>query len=145
MSQIDRRKHLPHQEEPIAAPGDVAAHSAKALDFDGDILSMPIARDVFQCHRVRTVVLDRNPADGRVEDVFAIPDAAQMTECHRDADCPVAAHAQEPDVIEKDHTGRAFRLRRCREQVADDKVRATRFTDHRPAKRVAMSANRSRC
>src|SRR5712691_4418512 len=72
----------------------------------------------------------------------AAADAAEMGERHGHADGPVAAHAQDADVIEEDHAGHAARIDWLTEQGTDKDIRAARFVDHGGAKGIVSLAEK---
>ena len=120
------------EEEPIAAPRHVPRDVADAFDGDRHVRRQAIAGDVFQRHRVPSVVIERNAAHGRFEQVPARGDPSQVAQRDGDADRSVAAHAEIADVVEEDHAGDAGRILGRAQQRTDQHVGAARLADDRP-------------
>ncbi len=117
------------QEEPIAAPGDVARDDAETLDLDANALQMPEALDVVDGRIISVDQFDADDPDRRLEAMAAGADAAEMRQRHRGADRPMAAHAEKADVVEEDQPGGASRILRLAQQRADQRVEAARLVD----------------
>ena len=117
------------QEEPVAAPGDVAGDDAETLDLDANVLEMPVAIDVVDDRVISVDQFDADHADRRLEAMAPRSDATEMRQRRRGADRPVAAHAEKADVVEEDQTGGASRILRLAQQRADQRVEAARLVD----------------
>ena len=117
------------EEEPVAAPGDIAVDAADAGDVERDGGGAAIAGDVADGGAAIGVEARFDGAAVGVDAADAGADAAQVGEGDHEADGAVAAHVEEADVIEEDHAGLAGGVVRLAEQGADDGVVAARLID----------------
>src|SRR6185312_5872731 len=92
-------------EEPVAAPGDIATHRAIARHVDAQVGRVPVASDIVQGNTPVLVQLHPDLAHGGVQVVPAGGDLAQMRQRADDPDGAVPAHAEVADVVEEDHAG----------------------------------------
>ncbi len=128
------------EEEPVAAPRDVAVQYAVAGHRHRHLARVAPRRDVGQRHPTVGVQLGAHRADRRVDRVHAGAQPSQMCEGGDDADRAVAAHAEVADVVEEDHAAGAAGVLGWREQRAHEHVIAARLVDERTAPRVAFGA-----
>ncbi len=117
------------QEEPVAAPGDVAADPADAGHFDADLATVAVGRHVAHADRAVLVEGRLDLADRRLDAVHAGTDPPEVCQRGDQADGAVAAHAEVATVVEEDHSGTGFGIDRCAEQGADQYVAAARLED----------------
>ena len=139
---VERLAVVVDEEEPVAAPGDVADDRAEARrrrprrpSPAGSSATLSIATRLRPVERRRR---RRRPASRAGASPGADP--AQVGQRDGHADRAVAAHAEVADVVEEDHAGRARRVGRLAEQRADHHVRAARLVDHGRAERVVPVA-----
>jgi len=126
----DRFPHRPlRQEEPIAAPGDIAGDEPQTLDLDANRLQMPIALDILDGRFISAGQFDRDDSDRRLEAMGAKADTAEVGKRHRRADRGVAAHAKIADIVEEYQAGGAARVFRFAQQRAHKRVIAARLVD----------------
>ena len=123
----DAQVVLGDQEEPVAAPGDVAGHAAVARYLQADGLAVAVGRHVAHAHRAVVVQRRLDGADRRLDLVHAGFDPAQVGEGHHQADGAVAAHAQVAAVVEEDHPGAGLGIDRLAVQRADQHIAAARL------------------
>jgi len=126
--------------KPVAAPGNVAGDSAMALDFDGDIFSVAISRDVAHRDKSAAMRLRTNVSDRRFDSDAARLELTEVGEGGDQADGAVAAHADKSNVVKEDNAELVGRVRRLTEECADDGVITARFIDDGGAKLVVMFA-----
>src|SRR5262249_36981499 len=143
IGEIQRLSVLTDEEEPVAAPGDVAADLADALDRDADIRGMAIARHVLDGDAVPPRVLERDDADRRFQAIGAGADTAEVGKRDRNADRPVTTHADGAHVVEVDHAGDTGRINRLTQDGPNDHIGAARLVDDRGAKPVEALAQDS--
>src|SRR5579863_4272142 len=95
------------EEEPVAAPRDIALDLAEPLDLDRDRFGEAITLDILDngCRIVDQ--FDADDSDRRLEAMAPSPEAPHMGERDGEADRPVAAHAEIADIVEEDDARRA--------------------------------------
>ncbi|MFT5130465.1 MAG: UDP-glucose 4-epimerase, partial [Rhodothermales bacterium] len=118
-----------YQEEPVAAPGDVAMHVAESGHIDRHSCSAAIAAHVTDGHASVWKECSGNIANGCFELMFAGADASEMGQCGDDADGAMSAHAEIADVVEKDDARCGLRTARRAEQGADQHIAAAWLED----------------
>jgi hypothetical protein len=121
------------EEEPVAAPRDVADHPADAGDVERHVRAVPVGRDVGDLHRVRVEERGDHRSDRRVHAVGAERDAAQVVQGHEQTDRAVAAHAEAADVVEEEDAGRRVRVVGRQQERTDHRRMAAGFAHHRVA------------
>src|SRR5579863_802637 len=95
------------EEEPVAAPRDIALDLAEPLDLDRDRARESMALDILDDGRLVIDKLDADDSDRRLEAMAPSPEAPHMGERDGEADRPVAAHAEIADIVEEDDARRA--------------------------------------
>jgi hypothetical protein len=135
---FDRARRSVDQEEPIAAPGDIARDDAETLDGDFQAPPMDVARHVLDGGFVAAVKLDRDDSDRRLETVNACPDATHVRESHCSADGAVTAHAEKAGVVEEDEPCGAAWVDRLAKQRADHGVESAWFVERKGASVVVL-------
>src|SRR6202008_2929170 len=101
-----------HNEEPVAAPGYIAAHRPVTWNINHHAGRSSVAWNIRYCHLSVVVEIGFDDADRSFDPVTARTDALQVRERNHETNCAVAAHAQIADVVEEDHAG--FTRRTCR-------------------------------
>ncbi|MDQ1132240.1 hypothetical protein QE386_000835 [Pseudoxanthomonas winnipegensis] len=139
MIQVDRARRLFGDEEPVAAPGDVAGDLAVAGDLHGHRGGVAIALHVVDRDPAIGLQRGADRADRRLDQVLARTDPAELGQGPHHADRAVPAHAQVADVVEEDHAGAGIGPTRRQQQRADHRVRAARFAGDRAAPAVEVA------
>lgn len=117
------------EEEPVAAPGDVAADGAGAGNFNDEGTFGAPTGYIGDGDFTVFVQGGSNDANGSFNAVLAGTDAAHVRESSNEANGTVAAHAQVTYVVEEDDAGNAGTIGRFEKRCADNHVRAARFVD----------------
>ena len=110
------------QEEPIAAPGDIAGDRADSRDLDSGRFGFAIAGDIGDRHLSIGVQTGRDYAHGRFNLMVAGTDATQMGQGGDQTNGAMSAHAEIADVVEEDDAGGAVLVHRRDQQGADGDV-----------------------
>ncbi|MNM97044.1 hypothetical protein D3C81_1095400 [compost metagenome] len=127
MGDIQRCRRLLGDEEPVAAPGDVALDLADAGHLHFGIGNEAIALDVVDGYLAVDMQRDTHHADRCLDQVFARLNAAHMRQRPGQADGAVATHAQIADIVEEDHACTAARIGGLQQQRTDHRVRTARL------------------
>src|SRR5262249_42313307 len=90
--------------------------------------------------RIAAAILESDDSDGGFQTMGARLDSAEMRQSYRDADRPVAAHAEVADVVEEDDAADAARISRFTQERADHDVAAARLIDDGGAKVIVLPA-----
>src|SRR6185437_16644603 len=91
------------EEEPVAAPGNVADDPAVTRHVEWHALAISVAWHVPDRRAAIRMQGRRHNSHRRFDAVFAGRDAAQMSQGDGEADGAVAAHAEHADVVEEDY------------------------------------------
>src|SRR5699024_454124 len=118
---------------PVPAPGHVTGDRAIPGHLHGDGLPVAVAFDVGDSNAPVVVQVDLHRAHRRLHPMPARPDPAQMCQRPGEADGPVAAHPQIPDIVEEYDAGAAIRIHRLDQQGAYPDLRAPRLAYGRTA------------
>ena len=127
IGQRQRLLVLAHQEEPVAAPGDIAMHHAVARYLDRHPLAIAVGGHV--AHGDRAVVMENGtdlPHRG-VDAMGARRQPAEMVKRRHQPDGAVAAHAQVARVVEEAHPAAGLRRDRLAVERPHQHVVAARF------------------
>src|SRR6185312_529043 len=136
----DRDARRFDEEEPVAAPCDIAGHHTMRGYFDGHVRRVTETGHVGNRHAVPVVQLDGHHADRRLEAMHAGPDATEMRERHREPDRAMPAHADHADVVEEDDARGARPVDGLAQQRTDDHIGATRLVDDARAETIEIAA-----
>jgi hypothetical protein len=117
------------QEEPIAAPGDVAAHFTDARHLHDDLLVLAEAHDVGDRNLAVCVQHRVHRADRRIDLYQPGLHLSGERERRHEADRAVAAHAEVADVVEEDDTEAAIAAVGRTQQRTDDDIGPARLVD----------------
>src|SRR6185503_7321027 len=117
------------QEEPIAAPGDVAAHFTDARHLHDDLLVLAEAHDVGDRNLAVCVQHRVHRADRRIDLYQPGLHLSGERERRHKADRAVAAHAEVADVVEEDDTEAAIAAVGRTQQRTDDDIGPARLVD----------------
>src|ERR1017187_1338567 len=128
------------EEEPVAAPCDVAIHAANPRRVHGDMHGAAVTGHVADGDAAIVTELSLDDAGRSFEAAHAATDPPEMGQRHHQPDGAVAAHAEVADVVEEDDAGVAGRVGGLAEQGPDDGIVAARFVDHRGAEGVELGA-----
>ncbi|MCY1532882.1 hypothetical protein D9M68_681780 [compost metagenome] len=115
------------EEEPVAAPGDIAGDAAEPGHVQAHVLAVAVGRHVAHAHRTVVVQGGFHRAHRGFDAVHARLDASQVRQRGHQPDGAVAAHAEVAAVVEKDDSGTGLRVHRLAEQGAHEHVAATGF------------------
>src|SRR5258708_22356948 len=113
---------------------------AVAGHVDSGVRREPVAGNVRDGDAAVLVQLGADEADRRIEEVRSRADAAEVRESNDQADGPKPAHAEVPDVVEEDDTGRAARVSGWAEEGADHDIGAARLVDAGGAEPIVFRA-----
>ncbi|MCY1442721.1 hypothetical protein D9M71_591020 [compost metagenome] len=125
--QFDALAVFGDQEEPVAAPGDVAVHHAMAGHVHRHLLAVAVRRHVADGDGAVFMQGGTDLADRGVDLVHARCDQAQVLQRGDQADGAVAAHVQVAGVVEEDHAAGGVRRHRLAVEGAHQYVVAARF------------------
>ncbi|KGC40060.1 hypothetical protein DO73_4432 [Burkholderia pseudomallei] len=120
---------IAHEEEPVAAPRDVARHRAVPRHVDDDVLRVPVREHVAHAHGQIVVQRRLDVAHRRLDPMHARPDASHVVQRAHEADRAVPAHAEIARVVEEDHARRRAGRDGLAQQRADEHVAAARLED----------------
>jgi hypothetical protein len=119
-----------YEEEPVAAPGDIAVHHPVSRNLDRHMRAMAIRLHV--AHRYFAVFgqPETDRPHRRFQQVFAWADASQPRQCGGHPDRPVPAHAEIAHVVEEDHARRRPGTFRLEQQRPHQHVGTPRFAQN---------------
>ena len=120
--EIERPVVRIHEEEPVAAPRDVALRAPVPADVDVDALAVAVRHDVLDRYASLRAERAGHRADGCVEAVRPFGNAPQVLKGRDDSDGAVAAHAEVAGVVEVDDRGDGARFHRRHQDAAHDHV-----------------------
>ena len=111
-----------HKEKPVATPRDIPGHFPQTGHTHSKILFLMPSRNVGDRNLAVGVQLGGDDTDRRLDTMSAGLDSSQVRQRGNQSDGAVAAHAQEADVVEKNHARRAGFVLRLDEQSAYQNV-----------------------
>src|ERR1022692_3604709 len=127
------------QEEPVAAPCDVADDLAVARNVQLYFCGKSVAWHVADGHARAIVQGRRHDADAGLDAMRSHADPAQVRKRDDETDSPVTAHADRPDVVEKNHPRHASSIVRLAQQRPDQNIRPSRLVDDARSIAIANS------
>lgn len=128
------------EEEPIAAPSDVACEFSVAGNIHSDICSAAVTGDVFDGDFAVGMETRGDFANGRFDVMTSWRKFPQIGERDEQADGAVPTHSEVTDIIKKDDPGGRGGILGFAEKRADDSIRATRLVYHGGAEGVKLVA-----
>src|SRR5215469_9312399 len=126
------------KEEPVAAPGDVAAYSAETIDFNRHLTRVTVAWYVVESHRARFVQYRFDLANRCLDLVLAGSDSSKVSKRDKKPNCTVTTHAQVRHVVEENHACRARGVHWLAQERSHYLIGSTRLSDHGGAKPVVF-------
>ena len=110
------------KKKPVAAPGDIAR------DCTGLYLAgFAVGRHIAEADPPFPMQPSGDHADGGLDAMLSRADKAEVMKGGDETDQAVAAHAEQPDIVEENHARCAGRVLRRDKQRPDDDLMATRF------------------
>ncbi|CAM2160551.1 hypothetical protein PT2222_80135 [Paraburkholderia tropica] len=140
VGEVERLAVIGDEEEPVAAPRDIAMDAAEARHVDRHVGAVAIRGHVAHGHAAVGVQFGFDIAHRRFDAMHARRDAAHVRERHDQADRAVSAHAEKAHVVEENDARRTGRIVRLAEQRADHHVGAARLADDACAHAVEVAA-----
>src|SRR5580700_2331859 len=126
------------EEEPVAAPGDIAGDDSDTINFNGDRFRKPIAFDILDHRLVLAYQIDGNDSDRRIEAMVAKIDATEMRKRDRGANRRMSAHAEITDIVEENQAGGAVWFFGLTQERADKRLVTARFGNGKAANIVEI-------
>ncbi len=127
-----------HEEEPVAAPGDIAGDGSDAGDLDGQVVGLAMAGDVGDGDGTVGVEGGGDGADGGVDAECTGVELVEVGEGDNEADGAVAAHAEVADVVEEEDAGLTGGVMGRDEEGTHHDIRTTGFVDDGGAEGVEL-------
>ena len=138
--QLQRLAVVADQEEPVAAPGNIALHAAMPGYVNGDLLAVAVGGHIAHSDLAIWMQGGGDRADRGVDLVFAGLDQAQVMQGGDQTDGAVPAHAQITGIVEEDHAAGGICRHRLAVQRADQYIVATGLQQAGPAPLVMLVA-----
>ena len=115
------------QKEPVPAPGDISAYGSETVHLDTDVRREAVARHIRDRDSSRFMKLRLNDPHRSLDAMKPRRDLAHIRESCCQADRPVPAHSEIPDVIEENHARHTRGIGGFRKQSPYNRIRASRL------------------
>jgi hypothetical protein len=130
------------QAEPISSVSDVRVDRSKVGSDQRELFNGPVAWHIFELDSEVIEEFGLNDTRDGFKGVGTGSDSLEVAKRLDNADQAVTAHPQVSDVIEKDNSGRIFRVGGRQEMCSDHHFRAAWFQDDRGSKSIEVFRDR---